>query len=262
MGIISQALYNEIHRRLILLVSYKFNVCMQVLEILLLYIGVSFFVGGGRFDPLQLAGTLLGYVIWFYARVMILSTGAELVGEAQAGTLEQTYMSPVPPAILLIGRMLAILVTTTIMLVPPMLGIALVFHIQYTFHWEVIPVLALTLAGLFGFSLALSGAALVFKQIAALADLTQNLMLFLTGALLPVTLFPGWLTVVANTLPITQGIIVMRSVVLSGKSLGATWADSSLIWLIVNSAVYITLGSLVFIWCEATARRSGSLGQY
>jgi ABC-2 type transport system permease protein len=262
MSIILQALYNEIQRRLILLVSYKFNVCMQVLEIVLLYIGVSFFVGGGRFDSLQLSGTLLGYVIWFYARVMILSTGSELVAEAQAGTLEQTYMSPVPPAFLLVGRMLAIIVTTTIMIVPPMIGIVLVFHIQYALHWEAIPVLALTLAGLFGFSLALSGAALVFKQIAALADLTQNLLLFLTGALLPVTLFPSWLTAVASTLPITEGIIVMRSVVLNGKSLGATWADGSLIWLMVNSAVYIVLGSCIFIWCEAIAKRSGSLSQY
>jgi len=262
MSIILQALYNEIHRRLILLWSYKFNVCMQVLEIVLLYIGISFFVGGGRLEAPQLANTLLGYVIWFYARIMILSTGSELIGEAQAGTLEQTYMSPVPPAILMIGRMLAILVVATIMFIIPLCGIVVVFHIQYNFHWEGIPVLLLTLSGLFGFSLAISGAALVFKQIDALADLTQNLMLFLTGALLPVALFPDWLAAIANTLPITQGIIVLRSVMLNNKTLPAVWGDGSLIALLINSVAYIILGSIIFFCCDAIARRNGSLGQY
>lgn len=262
MSITLWALYNEIQRRLILLWSYRFNVLMQILEVLLLYIGVSFFIGNGHFDATQLAGTLLGYVIWFYARIMIRSTGSELVGEAQAGTLEQTYMSPVPPSILLIGRMLALLIATTIVLVLPMVGIVIFFHIQYTFHWESIPVLILTMAGLFGFSLIISGAALVFKQIDSLADLTQNIMLFLTGALLPVTLFPDWLAAVAKTLPITQGIIVLRSIVLSGKSFGTVWGDGSLPALIVNSAIYIVLGGVIFFWCEVTAKKSGSMGQY
>lgn len=262
MSIILWALYNEIQRRLILLWSYRFNIFMQILEVLLLYIGVSFFIGDGRFDAVQLAGTLLGYVIWFYARIMILSLGSELIGEAQAGTLEQTYMSPVPPVILLIGRMLALMVATTIVLFLPLLAIVAFFHIQYAFHWESIPVLILTMAGLFGFSLIISGAALVFKQIDSLADLTQNMMLFLTGALLPVTLFPAWLAAVAKTLPITQGIIVLRSIVLSGQSFGAVWNDGSLPALIINSIIYLILGGLIFLWCEITAKKSGSMGQY
>ncbi|HET8843885.1 MAG TPA: ABC transporter permease [Ktedonobacteraceae bacterium] len=262
MSITLWALYNEIYRRMILLWSYRFNILMQILEVLLLYIGVSFFVGNGRFDPGQLAGTLLGYVIWFYARIMILNMGSELVGEAQAGTLEQTYMSPVPPVFLLIGRMLALMIATSIVLLLPMIGIVAFFHIQYTFHWESIPVLILTMAGLFGFSLAISGAALVFKQIGSLADLTQNIMLFLTGALLPVTLFPPWLAAVAQTLPITQGIIVLRSIVLSGKSFADVWGDGSLPALIINSVVYVAVGAAIFLWCEAIAKRSGSMGQY
>ncbi|HLG78428.1 MAG TPA: ABC transporter permease [Ktedonobacteraceae bacterium] len=256
------ALYNETSRRLILTWSYRFNLIVEVLEVLLLYVGISLFVGNGKLSSGQLAGTLIGYIIWFYARVMIMSTGSELIGEAHAGTLEQMYMSPLPPVVLLLGRMIAILVTTTILLIPPFLILVAVFHIQYTFHWESIPVLLLTLGGLLGFSLAISGAALVFKQIDSLADLTQNLMLFLTGALLPVTLFPGWLANFAKTLPITQGIIVLRALILDDKSLGNVWADGSLFWLLVNAVAYTCVGAFIFVLCERSARNSGSLGHY
>lgn len=262
MSIILSALYNEINRRFILLWKYRFNVLMQILTVALLYIGASFFIGNGRFDSSQLAATLLGYIVWFYARIMIMSTGSELIGEAQAGTLEQMYMSPVPSWVLLIGRMTATLLTTTIMVILPSLGLALIFGIQYPLHWEGIPVLLLTLTGLFGFSLAISGAALVFKQIDVLADLTQNLMLFLTGALLPITLFPDWLTIFARTLPITQGIIVLREVMLKGASFGEEWLNGNLIWLIVHSTIYVLVGWFIFMVCESKARSDGLLGQY
>src|SRR5690242_14051136 len=113
MKIVLLALYNEIHRRLILVWKYRFNVLMQILTVALLYVGVSFFIGNGRFSAGTLTESLLGYVIWFYARLMLMSTSPELIGEAQAGTLEQMYMSPVPPGILLIGRLIAILVSST-----------------------------------------------------------------------------------------------------------------------------------------------------
>jgi len=108
----------------------------------------------------------------------------------------------------------------------------------------------------------LTGAALVFKQIGALADLMQNILLFLSGSLVPVAHFPGWLAAVARTLPITQGIIVLREVVLDGQSLPATWMNGSLVWLTVHSVLYCCGGWLVFKLCERVAKQQGSLGQY
>ncbi len=123
-------------------------------------------------------------------------------------------------------------------------------------------ILLITLAGLFGFTLALSGAALVFKQIDALADALQNVLLFVTGALFPISIFPGWLAAIAQTLPITQGIVVLRAVVLNGESLSAALANGSLVYLLIHSALYLCGGWLIFKGCERYARRHGSLGQY
>jgi len=235
---------------------------VQLVTVGLIFLGASFFLGGGHFDPRQLAPVLIGYVVWFYARIVIMSTSVDLVGEAQAGTLEQIYMSPVSASLLLLGRMLALLISTTVMvfLVAGLLILLLGIHLPL--RWEGLPVFFLALTGLFGFTLVLSGFGLVFKQIDSLADLIQNMLLFLTGSLLPVEHFPNWLAFIAKTLPITQGIIVLREVLLRGDSLASTWQNGSLFWLVVHSALYLTIGLLVFKWCEKIAKRQGTLGQY
>jgi len=259
---IALAISNETYKRLLIIWDYRFNVLMQLVVISLIFVGACFFIGGGQLNPEAIAPLLLGFIVWFYARIVVVAIGADLLGEAQAGTLEQMYMSPIPAELLLLGRMCAILLTSTIMVFLTTGMLALVLHIQLSLHWEGIPVLFLTLIGLSGFTLILAGAALVFKQVDALADLIQNAMLFLTGALLPIDHFPSWLATIAHTLPITQGIIVLRNVELNNQSLMAAWMNGSIPWLALHSAVYLSIGWLVFKWCERIAKRRGTLGQY
>jgi len=253
---------NEISKRLRILWTYRMNILTQVLTVGFIFIGASYFIENGQLDPAPLASVLIGYLLWFYARIVIMSSSEDLMREMQAGTLEQIYMSPVSAGILLFARLLALLLSTTVIVMVPMTIMALLLKIQVPIRWEEGIALAITLLGLFGFTLALSGVALVFKQIGSLADLVQNALLFLTGALLPVNHFPQWLTVIAQTLPITQGIIVLRELALSKLSLGNVWMDGSLVWLCVNSVCYLVIGMLVFKWGEGVAKMQGSMGHY
>lgn len=139
---------------------------------------------------------------------------------------------------------------------------ALLMHIYVLLCWASIPVLLLTLSGLFGFALILNGCALLFKQIHALTDIVQNLLLFLAGAIVPVSTFPVWLANLACVLPITQGIIALREVTLHGQSLTTVWHNGELPLLLFLSLFYVCAGWLVFKGCEHFARSQGSLGQY
>ena len=89
-----------------------------------------------------------------------------------------------------------------------------------------------------------------------------NVLLFLNGALLPVHHFPGWLETIAVFLPTTQGIIVLRKVVVDGASLIAVWEDGSMVFLAVQSVLYLAVGWALFIVGERVAKRRGTLGQY
>jgi ABC-2 type transport system permease protein len=253
---------NETYKRLLVVWAYKFNVLMQVILVGIIFIGASFLLGNGQFHPGQLTTIFIGYIVWLYARVLIPGISSDLTDEAQAGTLEQMYMSPAPAEVLLLGRIFAMLITSTILVLLTALGLVLLLHITLPLRWESIPVLILTLVGLCGFTLILGGATLVFKQTESMADLIQNMLMFLTGSLLPIDRFPQWLSIIARTLPITQGIDVLRRILQNGESLRSVWDDWSLIWLIIHSSIYLCVGWVVFKWCEKIAKKQGTLSQY
>jgi ABC-2 type transport system permease protein len=261
MGILL-AILNEIYRRFLIIWNYKFNLVMQLVMVTLIFLGATFFLGHGQIDPAQAPTMLLGYGVWCYARIILLESSYYLTIEAQSGTLEQMYMSPVNASVLLVGRMFAMLISTTLTLILPLGGLALLLHIHLPLNWGTVPVLFLSLVGLFGLSLILCGAVLVFKQVDNLSDLIQNSLLFLAGTLVPLSSFPGWLATISRLLPLTQGIVILREITLGGQSLGSTLANGSLSWLIIQSLIYLCLGWVTFKVCEKVAMRQGLLGQY
>jgi ABC-2 type transport system permease protein len=258
----SLVLYNEARKRSLIMWDYKSNVFIQVFMMILIFVGATFLVGGGQFRPAQITSILLGYIIWYYARMVVTSISSQMVGEAQIGTLEQMYMSPFHPTLILLARLLVLLTSSTVIVIVPTLLLVAPLGIHFPMNWQGLVIFAVTLVGLFGLALVLAGAALVFKQIGSVADLLQNVLLFLTGSLLPINQFPHWLFVFAQMLPITQGIALVRNVVLNGQSLTAAWNNGSLFWLMVNSLAYLVLGWVMYIVCERRAKMKGSLGQY
>ncbi len=242
--------------------SYKFNMLMSMLSLSFIFLGINFMMGNGQLNQQILASTLLGYLIWFYAITAIENMSYGLRDEMQCGQLEQLYMSPAPAQVLLLGRSLSTMIVTTVMVCIMALAMIALFGIPMPMRWEGLPVFGLTLLGLYGFGYALGGATLVFKQTGPLSNLLTNALLFTNGSILPVDRLPDWLQTVARLLPSTQGIIVLRNVILDGKPLGATWADGSLVLLVLHSLVFFFLGWMVYRLCEGVAKRKGSLGQY
>jgi ABC-2 type transport system permease protein len=262
MSLAATVFFNETHKRLLITWAYKFNFFTQMLMIAIVFIGISFFMAGGRPDSAQLAPALLGYLIWFYAVAAISDMSWGLREETQTGTLEQMYMSPLSTGVLMLGRSVASLFVSTIMVGVVGIVLVLLLGVRLPVSWSALPVFALTMMGLYGFAFILAGATLIFKQVEALANMMQNLLLFMNGSLLPVDRLPGWMEAIALTLPTTQGIIVLRQVVLNGASLNQLWHEGSLFWLLIHSTVYFIVGWFFFKWCEKKARERGALGQY
>lgn len=262
MGLAGTVVLNEIQKRMILLWGYKFNFFTQMFMVSFIFVGISFFMAGGQPNPELLASGLVGYLIWFFALAAISDMSWGIREETQTGTLEQMYMSPLPTGMLMLGRSVASLFISILMVGISAAVLVLVLGISLPMRWAALPVFLLTMAGLYGFAFILGGATLVFKQVEALANLMQNALLFLNGALLPVDRLPGWMEAFAKTLPTTQGIIVLRQVILEGQSLAQSWQDGSLVALLINSTVYFVVGWYFFRWCENRARQMGALGQY
>jgi ABC-2 type transport system permease protein len=256
------ATWNELEKELRIRWSYKFSIVVEAVMMAAIFLGITFFMTEGDLTSARLAPSLVGYIIWFYALIAIGKMSWGLREETQTGTLEQMYMSAMPMGLLLIGRTLATMVITTMEVLVAFLPLALLLGIRLPWTWEVLPLGALTLAGLYSFGFIVGGATLIFKQVESLANLLQNVLLFLNGALLPVALLPPAVETFALALPSTWGIIALRAAMFEGATLATLWQNGVLPNLLLNTLVYFVGGLLIYQLCENYARARGLLGQY
>ena len=255
-------LYNEVRKGLIVTWGYRANSAIELLTLVFVFIFISFFAGGGEIDSETLPGSLLGFLVWYYAAFAISSMSGGLMDEASIGTLEQLYMSPVPTWLVFLGQVIATFARGTALVAIVGVILLMILPVTLPLEFAALPPFALTMIGLFGFGYAIGGLTLVYKQISSIGGLLTNVLLFLNGALLPVHHFPAWLETIAVFLPTTQGIIVLRKVVIDGASLTAVWEDGSMVFLAVQSVLYLAAGWALFNVGERVAKRRGTLGQY
>ena len=255
-------LYNEVRKSLIITWNYRANTAIELVTLVFVFVFISYFAGGGEIDSERLPGSLLGFLVWYYAAFAISSMSGGITDEASTGTMEQLYMSPMPTWLVFLGRVIATFVKGTVLVA--LVGVILLVALPVTLPLELaaLPPFALTMVGLFGFGYAIGGLTLVYKQISSINSLLTNVLLFLNGALLPVHHFPAWLETIAVFLPTTQGIIVLRKVVIDGASLTAVWEDGSMVFLAVQSILFLIVGWILFNIGEQVAKRRGTLGQY
>jgi ABC-2 type transport system permease protein len=255
-------LFGEVRKSLLISWTYRVDLLIGLLMFSFIFVGMGFLMGKGELNPEQLAFLFVGYLAWFYMREATGNLSWGLRGEMSAGTLEQMAMSPAPVGLILMGRVLANLILSTTQVLIQGSMFLLLLGMKIPLRWQGIPILALTLIGVSGFGYVVAGATLIFKQSESLANLVENVLLFINGTMVPIDAMPSWLVSIAKTLPSTQGIVLLRRVVLDGQPLASSWQDGSLIWLIAHSAIYVTAGWLFFGFCERIAKEQGSLGQY
>ncbi len=242
--------------------TYKFSLVGDVLGLFIIFLGINFFIGYGEFDRDSLSFTLLGFCLWTYAAFAIGNMTFALREEQQQGTLEQMCMGNSSFAGLLFGRTVATFIWNSLIILVGGGTIALLFRLDLALNWQVVPVLILTLLGLYGLGFLAGGATLLFKNVLSFTNLLQNVLLFVNGAIVPVTLFPEWLTRLSRILPTTLSIETMRLVTLEGASLQDAWHVGILPSLVLHSTIWFAVGLLLFFVSEREARRRGLLGQY
>ena len=242
--------------------SYKFALIGDVLSLFIVFLGINFFISQGEFDLDTVAFTLLGFCLWTFASFAIGNMTFALREEQQQGTLEQMCMAYSSFAVLLLGRTLSTFLWNTLIILIGGGTITLLLRLDLSLNWQVAPVLILTLLGLYGLGYLAGGATLLFKNVLSFTNLLQNALLFVNGAIVPVTLFPDWLASVSRLLPTTLGIEALRLVTIEGATLQEAWRVGLLPSLVLHSAIWLVAGLLLFFVCKREARRRGLLGQY
>jgi ABC-2 type transport system permease protein len=223
-------------------------------------------IARGRFEwalhPGPTAWLLLGFAGFTLHFLQTQKLFWRLLGEIQAGTLEQVYLSPLPSwLVAAAGRVAANLVESAFVVAA--LYAAVRLAVPVTLTWTPAALLPLTglVAGAVGYSLMIGGLTLRWKRLEVLNDGLHTVVLFLGGVLVPLDQLPGWMAAVGRLLPVTHPIAGLRTTLLDESEL-ATGGDGGLLWIAATATAWLVLGVVAFRLGDRAARRDGTLGRY
>ena len=246
----------------IYLKRYYFNTLSGIITIyivfLIIFYGAKALLGGGSALPSfgnTLSGIVVGFMVWTFALFAYSDLSWAMIQEAQQGTLEQLYMTPLGFGWVAIFRVIATFIFNALIVI-----LILFLMMASSGRWlhldflSLTPLILLTVAGVYGIGFFMGGLALVFKQVQAAFQILQFVFVFLIAA--PIDKLPFM-----KFLPLSLGTRLIGKVMIGELSL-AQLPLADLLLLIGNSAFYFGLGFLAFKLFENVARDRGLLGHY
>ena len=203
---------------------------------------------------------LVGTITWRFLGLIFEQMGETIAWERWEGTIEYTFMAPVPRLTHLIGMCGATLVRALGFSVAILAAVALFVPVDLS-HANALAAVALLATGAVAFiGLAIGSA--VFPMLwtekgLQMAYIVQAVVLLVSGVYYETSILPGWMQVLSFISPATYVIRGMRAALLDGADLAAIWPD---LWpALLVGAISIPLGMRAFLWAERHAKRTGRL---
>ena len=203
---------------------------------------------------------LVGTITWRFLGLIFEQMGETIAWERWEGTIEYTFMAPVPRITHLAGMCGATLVRALGFSVAILAAVALFVPVDLS-HANVASALALLATGAVAFiGLAIGSAVfplLWTEKGLQMAYIVQAVVLLVSGVYYETTILPAWMQVLSFISPATYVIRGMRAALLDGADLAAVWPN---LWpALLVGAVSIPLGLRIFLWAERHAKRTGRL---
>lgn len=255
----TRAVFSETQKSLWLLWRKRTVVLLEIVGLVAFYPFLQFIIGNGSIERSLVLATLLPFLTLPILYIAILKLVGDLLEEVNSGTFEQMHLSPFSPASLLAGRLMALLLEGVLIAAIAAFGMSWALGVSIPLRVTAALPAALTIIDIAGFALLIGGLALALPQIGALAHLLSGLIFLLNGAFIPLGWYPDWVQTLARFLPTTLGIEATRKIVLDGQSLVAVWADGTLPWLLLHTALFAVLGWIIFLVNDRRLMRRGAL---
>ncbi len=214
----------------------------------------------GNLQQGYFAFAAVGIAVLRMVQMALTSFSVKLRNEQTTGTFEALLASPVTPSVVVLGSAaFEILRAMVIGLVT--LGVAMLFGVRFNLGPTSLvgilvglPALIATFAAV---GVAVAACAVIFKQITALLGLIATALALLTGVYFPTDVLPGPLEMIAEALPFTWGIDVLRAALLQGEVAG-----TRLGMLVGFAVVSLPVSLWLFSLSIDHARRQGTLTQF
>ncbi|GAA1580152.1 hypothetical protein GCM10009789_37420 [Kribbella sancticallisti] len=205
-------------------------------------------------------------VVWFvpfvFFYMQVVKMFWRLLGEIQAGTIEQVFLSPLPSWLVVAAGRVAAAFVETVFVAAATYGIVSVF-VPLRIGWTAGALLPLAMGMLaaIGVSLIIAGATLVWKRIQLVNDAAMVVVMLFSASALPLIDVPTWWARISHFLPLTDAVGGLYKTLLAHEPI-TTWGTGGLVPLTATSVAYFTAGIAVFALGQRAAKRRGTLGIY
>jgi ABC-2 type transport system permease protein len=229
------------------------------------YIGLAApAITGGESDPAAVSRfvlyLLVGTITWRFLGLIFEQMGETIAWERWEGTIESTFMAPVPRLTHLMGMCAATLVRALGFSVAILAAVALFVPVDLS-HANIASALVLLATGAVAF-IGLAIASSVFPLLwtekgLQMAYIVQAVVLLVSGVYYPTTVLPAWMQALSVISPATYVIQGMRDALLEGADFARIWPN---LWpALLVGAISIPLGLRLFLVAERYAKRTGRL---
>jgi ABC-2 type transport system permease protein len=220
-------------------------------------LGFAAYTGSGDYMSYILIGTALSNFIM----TVFWGMGYALKEDMDAGVLESNWLTPVSRLLILVGRTLTSLLTTTVTSSIMFIIGALLFGFKPTGNTLAAILTAIPmLIGLYGFGFAFAAIVLVMREANTMVDISSFLVQGFSGANFPVKSLPYWLLPISLMLPVTYGFDAVRGWLLKTNTLLPL--PFEVILLVVTMFLMLWFGAWFFYRVERQVRTRGTLGQH
>ncbi len=252
----------EVRKGLAIQLAHPIGHVVTLVISAVLFLGLQFVVGQGGLRHDLLPQMLVAIGSYWFLQYAALVMVADLVEEKRTGTFGQALMSPAPPWVPMLGRLVTASVFGVAVAAVAVAVPMLVAGVTVPLRWAALVTYGLVLVNVLAFTFVLAAIAIVSPMVGALQSMFTTLILLLNGSFLPLAYYPGRLAVVARFLPTTLGVEATTKTLFGGRSLPGIWADGTLPWLIAYTVALCVLGGVLFVRNHRRAVRDGRLDQY
>lgn len=212
--------------------------------------------------PSYLAFVVLGVAFNGLAVGALEDGGNAIYEEESNGTWDLLSLAPFNRFVWMFAKTLAGLVTSFIDFFAVLALGAFFFDVAPTASGLLVALVGilLTVLALQGVAYVMAALGLVWKQPYALAFILSPAIILLSGMMFPVQALPAWTHPLANAIPLTHGLHIVREAILLDRG----FAELLPVFgrLALTGAVFMTVGFLAFRFMETKARELGVLGRY
>lgn len=205
---------------------------------------------------LKISVQVVSYISWFFFSFTINFVFNNINKESSEGTIEQLAIGPNSLNKIFYIKLLVISLRNMILIIPLQLLLMISTGTKIIFSSYTVLIFFIMIFGTVGLSLLLGGLQIYYKNIGQFPFIIT--ILFLSSALFDMSKLPSVVQNILYFLPFAKGVDLIKQSVLPNINI----PFMQLVFLLINSIVYLFIGIYIFNYFVNKSKNSGRLGSF